>query len=136
MSEENLVTQEKSGSITFANDVLEIIAGLAACDIPGVAGMSGGLKDGIVEMLGKKNFTKGIKITKDEQDLVSAEIQIIVEYGVKVPEVCENIQNSVAKALETMTGLKVGTIDILVQGVRFKEEQPAALEAGEEEKPQ
>ncbi len=77
MSEENLVTQEKSGSITFANDVLEIIAGVAACDIPGVAGMSGGLKDGIVEMLGKKNFTKGIKITKDEQDLVSAEIRLL-----------------------------------------------------------
>ena len=133
MSEKNLVPQEKSGTITFANDVLEIIVGVAACDIPGVAGMSGGLKDGFVEMLGKKNFTKGIKVVKDEQDVVSAEIQIIVDYGVKVPEVCENIQNSVAKALETMTGLSVGPINILVQGVRFKEEEKPALEEGEEE---
>ena len=91
MSEKDLVTQEKSGTITFANEVLEIIVGVAACDIPGVAGMSGGLKDGIVEMLGKKNFTKGIKVTRDENNVVSAEIQIIVEYGVKVPEVCEDV---------------------------------------------
>ncbi len=128
MSEKDLVTQEKSGTITFANEVLEIIVGVAACDIPGVAGMSGGLKDGIVEMLGKKNFTKGIKVTRDENNVVSAEIQIIVEYGVKVPEVCENIQNSVAKALETMTGLAVGPINIFVQGVRFKEAEKPALE--------
>ena len=60
MSEKDLITQEKSGTITFANDVLEIIVGVAASDIPGVAGMSGGIKDGIVEMLGRKNFTKGI----------------------------------------------------------------------------
>lgn len=82
-----------------------------------------------MEMLGKKNFTKGIKVTRDENNVVSAEIQIIVEYGVKVPEVCENIQNSVAKALETMTGgLAVGPINILVQGVRFKEAEKPALE--------
>ena len=49
--------KEQGGSITFANDVLATIAGIAACDIPGVAGMSGGFKDGIVELLGKKNFT-------------------------------------------------------------------------------
>ena len=130
MSEKDLITQEKSGTITFANDVLEIIVGVAASDIPGVAGMSG-IKDGIVEMLGRKNFTKGIKVSKDEQGVVSAEIQIIVDYGVKVPEVCANIQNSVATALETMTGLPVGAINILVQGVRFKEEEKPALEEEE-----
>ncbi|MEY8382191.1 Asp23/Gls24 family envelope stress response protein [Christensenellaceae bacterium 44-20] len=131
MSEKDLITQEKSGTITFANDVLEIIVGVAASDISGVAGMSGGIKDGIVEMLGRKNFTKGIKVSKDEQGIVSAEIQIIVDYGVKVPEVCANIQNSVATALETMTGLPVGAINILVQGVRFKEEEKPALEEEE-----
>ncbi|MBS6511804.1 MAG: Asp23/Gls24 family envelope stress response protein, partial [Clostridiales bacterium] len=57
--------------------------------------------------------------------------QIIVDYGVKVPEVCANIQNSVATALETMTGLPVGAINILVQGVRFKEEEKPALEEEE-----
>ena len=82
-------------------------------------------------MLGRKNFTKGIKVSKDEQGVVSAEIQIIVDYGVKVPEVCANIQNSVATALETMTGLPVGAINILVQGVRFKEEEKPALEEEE-----
>ena len=123
-----MVKKQSYGTVTFAGEVLATIAGLAAVDVPGVAGMSGGLKDGIVEMLGKKNFTKGIKVTRDENNVVSAEIQIIVEYGVKVPEVCENIQNSVVKALETMTGLAVGPINIFVQGVRFKEAEKPALE--------
>ena len=71
--------KEQGGSITFANDVLATIAGIAACDIPGVAGMSGGFKDGIVELLGKKNFTKGIKITVKE-NAVTVDIQIVVDY--------------------------------------------------------
>ncbi len=119
MSEE-VVKREIDGNITFATEVLEIIAGVAACDIPGVAGMSGGLKDGIADMLGRKNFTKGIKVTKTEDSLV-VDIQIIVEYGVIVPDVCANIQKSVSEAITTMTGLKITAINIAVQGVRFKE---------------
>ena len=119
MSEE-VVKREIDGNITFATEVLEIIAGVAACDIPGVAGMSGGFKEGIADMLGRKNFTKGIKVTKTEDSLV-VDIQIIVEYGVIVPDVCANIQKSVSEAITTMTGLKITAINIAVQGVRFKE---------------
>lgn len=125
--------KEQGGSITFANDVLATIAGIAACDIPGVAGMSGGFKDGIVELLGKKNFTKGIKITVKE-NAVTVDIQIVVDYGVSVPEVCKNIQDSVSKALETMTGLAVSAINISIQGVKFKELNAPGEEPAEEEK--
>lgn len=124
---EELMNQGVTGTVTFANEVLEIIAGIAACDISGVAGMSGGLKDGIADFLGRKNFTKGIKVTKTADSLV-IDIQIVVEYGVRVPEVCDNIQQSVQKALETMTGLHVTAINIAIQGVKFKEPVPAVKE--------
>ncbi len=130
MSEE-LVSKEIAGTVTFANEVLEIIAGIAACDIPGVAGMSGGFKDGIADFLGRKNFTKGIKVTKNAESLV-IDIQIFVEYGVRVPDVCVNIQKSVLKAIETMTGLKVTAINIFVEGIKFKEAASVEKEGKEE----
>jgi len=124
--------EQRNGSVTFANEVLATIAGVAACDIPGVAGMSGGFKDGIVNLLGKKNFTKGIKVTTNE-NAVTVDIQIVVDYGVSVPEVCRNIQDSVTKALETMTGLSVVAINIAIQGVKFKELSVPELEEAQEE---
>lgn len=131
---DQLVNQEteqaKGGTITFATEVLQTIAGIAASDIPGVAGMSGGLKDGIVELLGRKNFTKGIKVTKTADTLVF-DIAIVVDYGVRVPEVCENIQNSVYGAIETMTGLTPEAINIAVQGIKIKD---AVLAIDEEKK--
>ena len=127
MDEELIQEQELNGTITFANEVLATIAGIAACEIKGVAGMSGGLKDGIVELLGKKNLTKGIKVTV-EDNAVTVDIQIVVEYGVRVTEVCANIQEAVQRNIETMTGLKVYAINIFVQGVKFKELPLATVE--------
>ncbi|MBE5759527.1 MAG: Asp23/Gls24 family envelope stress response protein [Clostridiales bacterium] len=111
---------EVQGSITFANEVLATIAGIAAADIPGVAGMTGGFKDGVVEMIGKKSFTKGVKVVVAE-GAVTVDVAVILDYGVKAPEVCKNIQTSVAKALDIMTGLKVNAVNVAVQGVKFKE---------------
>lgn len=130
MDDQMIQQNEQNGTVTFATEVLETIAGIAASDIPGVAGMSGGFKDGIVDFLGKKNFSKGIKVTTKD-NTVTIDIQIVVDYGVSVPQVCANIQDSVSKAIETMTGLKVVAINIAIQGVKFKE---LGAEAPEEEK--
>lgn len=129
MSEEAKTTQEQYGTITFANDVVATIAALAACDIPGVAGMCGGFVGGIAEMLGRKNLTKGVKVTIKD-NTVAVDLEIIVDYGVKVPEVCKEIQESVSKALETMTGLVVTAVNIDIQGVKFPEPEtkPAVTE--------
>ena len=124
MSDQVNIVEEQKGTVTFANEVVSTIAGIAACDIPGVAGMSGGLKDGIVDLLGKKNLSKGVKITLKD-DTVVADIQIVVDYGVKVPEVCAKIQESVISAIETMTGLRVAAVNVLVQDLKLKD--PAAL---------
>ena len=114
--------QEQEGTITFANEVLATIVGIAACDIPGVAGMCGGFKDGIVDLLGKKNLSKGVKVAVKDNS-VTVDLEIVVNYGVCVPEVCANIQESVKKALDTMTGLGVTAINIAVEGISFKDEE-------------
>ena len=125
--------QTAGGTITFATEVLQTIAGIAASDIPGVAGMSGGLKDGIVELLGRKNFTKGIKVTKTA-DTLTFDIGIVVDYGVRVPEVCENIQKSVKNAIETMTGLVPEAINIAIQGIKIKDAVMATDDASQNQK--
>lgn len=129
MGEDIKTNHENKGSVTFANEVVATIAALATCDIPGVAGMCGGFVGGIAEMLGKKNLTKGVKVTVKENS-VFVELEIIVDYGVKVPDVCAAIQESVAKGIETMTGLEVAEINIAVQGVKFPE--PAVPAPAEE----
>ena len=125
--DETKISEQEFGKITFANEVLATIAGIAACDVEGVAGMCGGFKDGIVDLLGKKNFTKGVKVAVNEK-AVTVDIAIVVDYGVKLPDVCANIQDSVSKALETMTGLTVTDVNIAVEGLKFKDAETAAAE--------
>jgi len=128
MSEE-LMNVQPHGTVSFANEVLETIAGIAVAEVPGIANMSGGFKDGINDLIGKKKLSKGVKATKTE-DSLTFDVQIIVEYGVKVQEVCVNIQESVFNAVETMTGLKANAINVYVQGVKLKEAAPAVLTDG------
>lgn len=119
MSNENInIKEEKNGVIAFANDVVATIAGLAAVDIPGIAGMYGGFASGVVELLGKKNLTKGVKV-EVEDDFVKVDLYIVAEYGVEIPAVCNKAQESVRNALETMTGLSVSAVNIYVEGIKI-----------------
>ncbi|MBR4079269.1 MAG: Asp23/Gls24 family envelope stress response protein, partial [Christensenellaceae bacterium] len=77
-----IVEEQSQGTVTFANEVISTIVGIAACDIEGVAGMCGGFKDGIVDLLGKKNLSKGVKITLNDNTVV-ADLAIVVDYGVR-----------------------------------------------------
>ena len=115
------------GAIRIADEVVSIIAGLAATEVDGVAGMSGGLVGGIAEMLGRKNFAKGVKVEVGEKE-AAVDLYIIVKYGVRIPDVALAVQENVKQAIETMTGLSVVEVNIHVQGVGFPE-----TEAKEEE---
>jgi uncharacterized alkaline shock family protein YloU len=114
------------GSIRIADEVVGIIAGLAATEVSGVAGMSAGLVGGIAEMLGKKNLSKGVKVEVGERE-AAVDLYIIAEYGVRIPDVALRVQENVKRAIESMTGLEVVEVNIHVQGVGF------ALEAKEED---
>lgn len=103
--------------IKISNDVVAVIAGVAVSEVPGVASMSGGFAGGISEVLsGKKNLSKGIKVDADEKE-VKIDVNIIVEYGSRIPDVAFEIQNRVKKSVENMTGLKVSEVNVNVQGV-------------------
>lgn len=111
------------GELKIANEVVGIIAGLAATEIDGVAGMSGGIAGGIAEMLGRKNLSKGVKVEVGEEE-AAVDLFIIVDYGVAIPEIAKNIQDNVKQAIEVMTGLNVVEINIHVLGVQFPQQQP------------
>ncbi len=107
---------EEHGTVRISDDVVSIISGLAATEIEGVAGMSGGIAGGIAELLGRKNQSKGVKVAMGENE-VNIDLYVVMEYGVKIPDVAWDIQERVKKAVETMTGLNVVEINIHVQGV-------------------
>ena len=119
------ITENEEGSndgIKIANDVVAVIAGVAVSEVQGVASMSGGFAGGITEVLsGKKSLTKGIKVEAEDKE-VKIDVNIIVEYGSRIPDVAFEIQNRVKKSVESMTGLKVVEVNVHVQGVKTERE--------------
>ena len=114
---ENEIKTENEG-IKISDDVVAVIAGVAVSEVQGVADMAGGFAGGISEVLsGKKNLSKGIKVDSDEKE-VKIDVNIIVEYGSRIPDVAFEIQNRVKKSVENMTGLKVAEVNVHVQGVK------------------
>lgn len=109
------------GSIRIADEVVGIIAGMAATEISGVAGMSAGLVGGIAEMLGKKNLSKGVKVEVGERE-AAVDLYIIVEYGVRIPDIALRVQENVKRGIESMTGLDVVEVNVHVQGVGFNQD--------------
>ena len=106
-----------NNEIKIADDVVAVIAGVAVSEVSGVAEMAGGFAGGITEVLsGKKNLAKGIKVEVGDKD-TKIDVNIIVEYGARIPDVAFEIQNRVKKAVEGMTGLKVLEVNVHVQGV-------------------
>lgn len=106
------------GTVKVTDEVVAIIAGIAAMEVPGVAGMSGGIAGEIVEMLGRKSLSKGVKVEVGEKQ-AAIDLYIIINYGCRIPDVSWDIQERVKKTVETMTGLNVVEVNIHIQGVNF-----------------
>ncbi len=115
---ENTVNPEiqENGNVNISDEVISVIASLAASEVKGVFGMAGGIQGGIAELLGKKNLSKGVKLTAVDND-VTVDLSIIVEYGVKIPDVAWELQKKVKNEVEAMTGLNVVCVNISVDGV-------------------
>jgi uncharacterized alkaline shock family protein YloU len=107
------------GTIQIAPEVIEIIAGLATVEVEGVAGMSGGISSGIAELLGRKNLSKGVKVEVGQRE-AAVDVNIVVEYGRRIPEVASEIQRSVKRSIEVMTGLNVVEVNVHIHDVQFK----------------
>lgn len=130
------LNENSDGSVTFATEVVATIAGLAATEVDGVASMTSANSTGLADMFSRKNsrnLTKGVRIDLDS-NMVTVDITIVVEYGSPVPDVARSIQENVKKAIETMTGLDVKTVDVHVSGISFEREQRANAELDEQQR--
>jgi len=123
---------EIANNLTISEDVIGIIAGIAAAEVEGVSGMTLGLVDGINQILGSnKKYSRGVKIELDGNNVV-IDLYVIVKYGVRIPDVAFSIQNSVKSQVEIMTGLNVQSVNINVQGVTFDKVEKVKREDEEE----
>lgn len=111
--------EAEGGRIVFADEVVATIASLAVADVDGVATLTGGMVEGISEMLGKKNMTKGIKVEVGQEE-AAIDVSVSIKFGYKIKEVCEKIQAAVKSSVETMTGLRVVEVNVFVQSVVFE----------------
>ena len=108
---------EDTGKITYANDVIAKIAALAASEVKGVAGTTAG---SFQDMFAGKSLTKGLKVTVTDTT-VAVELHVIIEYGSLIHKVCVEVQDSIIKAVESMTDLKVVAVDVHVGSIKMPE---------------
>lgn len=111
-----LENEEKFGEVRIADEVVAIIAGLAASEVEGVASMAGNVTRDLIEKLGMKSVSKGVKISMDDRT-VHVALAINIRYGYNVPATCAQIQEKVKTAIETMTGLEVAEVNIKIVNV-------------------
>lgn len=113
-----MVEEMQHGNIRISDDVVAVIAGIAATDTEGVYAMSGGITEGLANRLMGKNIRKGVKVEVGTME-TAIDLRVIVAYGVKIDDVCRNLQYNVKEAVESMTGLTVVEVNVHVEGVEF-----------------
>ena len=116
-----LETEEAFGEVRIADEVVAIIAGLAASEVEGVASMAGNVTRELIGKLGNKSLAKGVRITVEDKT-VRVALAINIQYGYSVPTTCSKIQNKVKTAIETMTGLEVAEVNIKIVNVTMEQE--------------
>lgn len=110
------------GQVQIADEVVAIIAGLAATEVEGVASMAGNITNELVSKLGKKSLSKGIRV-KVEDGIVNVNVALNIAYGYSVPKTCKKVQEKVKTAIENMTGLEVEKVDIQIANVSISKEK-------------
>ena len=110
------------GQVQIADEVVAIIAGLAATEVEGVASMAGNITNELVSKLGKKSLSKGIRV-KVEDGIVNVNVALNIAYGYSVPKTCKKVQEKVKAAIENMTGLEVEKFDIQIANVSISKEK-------------
>lgn len=123
MSEVSILEMEQDnnglGKIEIAPEVIEVIAGIAASEVEGVAGMRGNFATGVVERLGKKNHGKGVKVELTETG-IKIDVYCLMKFGISIPSVAGKIQENIRQALLNMTALEAEEVNIHVTGVQFE----------------
>lgn len=116
---------DDDGHIRISDEVVSVIASIAAGEVEGVAGMSGGLVGGLTEMLGKRNPARGVRVEIGKRATI-IDLYLMVDYGIRIPTLAQRVQENVKRMVESMTGLTVGAVNIHIQGVSFPETKRAS----------
>ena len=111
------------GKVEIAPEVIEVIAGIAASEVEGVAQMRGNFATGVVERLGKKNHGKGVKVELTETG-IKVDVYCVMKFGVAIPTVAQKIQDNIRQTLLNMTALETDEINIHIVGVQFENQKP------------
>ena len=126
MSEFSILEMEQGnnglGKVEIAPEVIEVIAGIAASEVEGVASMRGNFAAGVVERLGKKNHGKGVKVELTESG-IKVDVYCVMKFGVSIPAVAQKIQDNIRQALLNMTALDAEEINIHVVGIQFENQK-------------
>lgn len=117
-----LKEDNKVGAVQIADDVVAMIASLAATEVEGVSAMVGNITNELMSKVGMKKLTKGVKVEIIEQ-VVSVDLAITMEYGYNIPQTCQAVQTKVKASIENMTGLEVSDVNIRIAGINMKNEQ-------------
>lgn len=115
-----LKEDDNTGSVSIADDVVAMIASLAATEVEGVGAMVGNITNELMSRVGMKKLTKGVKVTVTD-GTVNVDLAITIDYGHNIPETCQNVQKKVKNAIENMTGLEVDVVNIRIAGINMKE---------------
>ena len=130
---EEITLEEDTGKVNISDDVVATIAGIAATEIEGVAGMAGNALDAISQKLGaKKSPQKGVKVAVGPDGAV-IDLYIVVEFGIRIPELAWEVQENVKNSVESMTGIDVLKVNVRIDGVSFEKEKKKKDEPVEEE---
>lgn len=127
MAENTKIDTLEYGNVNISDDVIGIITSIAAAEIEGVNGLYGGFTENIGEMLGLKTLKKGVKVDIVDEKVI-VDLNIIVDYGIKIPDVSWKVQENVKNAIESMTGLIVSSVNIHVQGIKLAKQQETVEE--------
>lgn len=119
-SSHKVYEKDQIGEVQIADEVVAIIAGLAATEVDGVDSLAGNMSNELVGKLGMKNLSKGVKVEVTEEH-VSVNMSLNLKYGYSIPKVCEKVQDKVKNAIENMTGLNVLDVNIKIAGINVED---------------
>ncbi|WP_078597070.1 Asp23/Gls24 family envelope stress response protein [Evansella clarkii] len=120
--------KEELGKVEISPEVIEVIAGLAATEVEGVATMRGNFAAGVAERLGRKStHGKGVKVDLGDEGIV-VDAFIVTNYGVSIPDVCRKIQENIYQTLKNMTAIQLKEVNVHVVGVQFEQKNEAELQ--------
>lgn len=113
---------ERAGTVRIADDVVAMIAALAATEVEGIAAMAGNLTNELLSRVGVRGLSRGARV-EVSGEMVKAELAVIMEYGYNIPATCQKVQAKVKSAIENMTGLEVQDVNIRIAGINVTREK-------------